>query len=194
MDGWFFNLFGALAEFERHLIRKRTQAGLSAVRVGGRQGGRKKRLDLTSLCRCFYGFITKEIIRVEEICRMMGADVPRYTTSDGKRKRDVLQSPCKEIPADSLLQLQQRLDRLPRKSAERTSRLHQWLSCMGYHRTTVYPPPALSKPWAATSSRSRPTPPAAKTGTGTLSELVAALKTAYHETTADICPRKGALS
>jgi DNA invertase Pin-like site-specific DNA recombinase len=42
-----FHLFGALAEFERHLIRERTQAGLSAARARGRQGGRKKRLDPT---------------------------------------------------------------------------------------------------------------------------------------------------
>lgn len=40
-----FHLFGALAEFERNLIRERTQAGLSAARARGRQGGRPKRLD-----------------------------------------------------------------------------------------------------------------------------------------------------
>jgi DNA invertase Pin-like site-specific DNA recombinase len=40
-----FHLFGALAEFERNLIRERTQAGLSAARARGRQGGRPKLLD-----------------------------------------------------------------------------------------------------------------------------------------------------
>lgn len=40
-----FHLFGALAEFERDLIRERTQAGLQAARSRGRQGGRPKRLD-----------------------------------------------------------------------------------------------------------------------------------------------------
>lgn len=34
-----FHLFGALAEFERNLIRERTQAGLVAARARGRQGG-----------------------------------------------------------------------------------------------------------------------------------------------------------
>jgi len=37
-----FNLFASLAEFERELIRERTQAGLSAARVRGRVGGRPK--------------------------------------------------------------------------------------------------------------------------------------------------------
>jgi DNA invertase Pin-like site-specific DNA recombinase len=37
-----FNLFAALAEFERDLLRERTQAGLSAARARGRQGGRPK--------------------------------------------------------------------------------------------------------------------------------------------------------
>jgi DNA invertase Pin-like site-specific DNA recombinase len=39
-----FHIFGALAEFERNLIRERTQAGLSAARARGRRGGRRKAL------------------------------------------------------------------------------------------------------------------------------------------------------
>ncbi len=35
-----FHVFGALAEFERDLIRERTRAGLSAARARGRVGGR----------------------------------------------------------------------------------------------------------------------------------------------------------
>ncbi|MDD5000668.1 MAG: recombinase family protein [Thiomonas arsenitoxydans] len=40
-----FNLFATLAEFERELIRERTQAGLTAARVRGRVGGRPKGLS-----------------------------------------------------------------------------------------------------------------------------------------------------
>src|SRR5512135_3659681 len=40
-----FHVFGALAEFERDLIRERTQAGLLAARARGRLGGRPKALD-----------------------------------------------------------------------------------------------------------------------------------------------------
>ena len=36
-----FNIFAALAQFERELIRERTRAGLSAARARGRLGGRK---------------------------------------------------------------------------------------------------------------------------------------------------------
>ncbi|KPX21533.1 Resolvase domain-containing protein [Pseudomonas amygdali pv. dendropanacis] len=39
-----FNLFASLAEFERELIRERTQAGLSVARARGRMGGRPKGL------------------------------------------------------------------------------------------------------------------------------------------------------
>jgi DNA invertase Pin-like site-specific DNA recombinase len=35
-----FHVFGALAEFERDLIRERTNAGLAAARARGRNGGR----------------------------------------------------------------------------------------------------------------------------------------------------------
>ena len=39
-----FHIFGALAEFERNLIRDRTHAGLAAARARGRKGGRRKKL------------------------------------------------------------------------------------------------------------------------------------------------------
>ena len=39
-----FHIFGALAEFEREIIRERTRAGLSAARARGRNGGRRKKL------------------------------------------------------------------------------------------------------------------------------------------------------
>ena len=38
-------MFGALAEFERNLVRERTQAGLNAARARGRKGGRPKVLE-----------------------------------------------------------------------------------------------------------------------------------------------------
>ena len=40
-----FNIFASLAEFERDLIRERTQAGLHAARARGRLGGRPKGLS-----------------------------------------------------------------------------------------------------------------------------------------------------
>ena len=41
-----FNIFSALAQFERRLIQERTRAGLAAARARGRLGGRK-RIDPT---------------------------------------------------------------------------------------------------------------------------------------------------
>ena len=40
-----FHVFAALAEFERNLIRERTQAGLKAARARGRKGGRPMKLS-----------------------------------------------------------------------------------------------------------------------------------------------------
>ena len=36
-----FHIFGAIAEFEREIIRDRTQAGLNAARARGKKGGRR---------------------------------------------------------------------------------------------------------------------------------------------------------
>ncbi len=41
----FFHIFGALAEFERDVIRERTNAGLEAARARGRHGGRPTVMD-----------------------------------------------------------------------------------------------------------------------------------------------------
>ena len=40
-----FNIFASLAEFEREIIRERTNAGLAAARARGRKGGRKTGLS-----------------------------------------------------------------------------------------------------------------------------------------------------
>lgn len=43
-----FNIFAALAEFERDIIKERTHAGLSAARARGRFGGRPQGLPKTA--------------------------------------------------------------------------------------------------------------------------------------------------
>lgn len=40
-----FHVFGALAQYERALIRERVKAGLDSARARGRRGGRPRRLD-----------------------------------------------------------------------------------------------------------------------------------------------------
>jgi DNA invertase Pin-like site-specific DNA recombinase len=46
-----FHLFGALAQFERDLIRERTRAGLTAAASRGRRGGRKPVVTAEKLIR-----------------------------------------------------------------------------------------------------------------------------------------------
>jgi DNA invertase Pin-like site-specific DNA recombinase len=65
-----FHLFGALAEFERNLIRERTQAGLNAARARGRKGGRPKVLDPTSRQLAMQLYHQKEY-SIGEICKTM---------------------------------------------------------------------------------------------------------------------------
>ena len=70
-----FHIFGALAEFERNLIRERTQAGLQAARARGRKGGRPKSLtpDKQALAVKLYDEKQHTII---QICDMMGISKP----------------------------------------------------------------------------------------------------------------------
>jgi len=68
-----FSIFGAIAEFERNLIRERTKAGLAAARDRGRLGGRPKKLDAKKieLAKKLYAYASKEHI-ILEICEAVG--------------------------------------------------------------------------------------------------------------------------
>ena len=66
-----FHIFGSLAEFERDLIRERTQAGLAAARARGRVGGRPRALDAkkAAIAQDLYKRKTHSVV---EICRTLG--------------------------------------------------------------------------------------------------------------------------
>lgn len=66
-----FHVFGAMAEFERTLVRERVMAGLKAARARGRLGGRPKKLDeaKTQMARQLYDSKQHPI---KEICRLVG--------------------------------------------------------------------------------------------------------------------------
>ncbi|MFG6093402.1 MULTISPECIES: recombinase family protein [Enterobacter] len=66
-----FHIFGALAEFERNLVRERTQAGLSSARRRGRQGGRPTILSPTKKALALK-LHQERNHTIEEICKMMG--------------------------------------------------------------------------------------------------------------------------
>src|SRR3954464_7108328 len=71
-----FHIFGALAEFERDIIRERTNAGLEAGRMRGKLGGRPKALspEKIKLARKLYADTSTS---VAEICKMLG--ISRHT-------------------------------------------------------------------------------------------------------------------
>jgi DNA invertase Pin-like site-specific DNA recombinase len=71
-----FHIFGALAEFERDIIKERTNAGLEAARTRGKLGGRPKALspEKIKLARRLYA---DKSTSVAEICKMLG--ISRHT-------------------------------------------------------------------------------------------------------------------
>jgi len=81
-----FHIFGALAEFERDIIRERTQAGLLAARGRGRQGGRPKSLTHKKLGMAQELYNNKSN-SIREICNTLNisrATLYRYVTTAGK--------------------------------------------------------------------------------------------------------------
>jgi DNA invertase Pin-like site-specific DNA recombinase len=82
-----FHIFGALAEFERDIIKERTNAGLTAARARGRQGGRPRSSlsDDRKLQMAKQMFENKRL-PVRDICKALG--IPRSTFYKYVRKKE----------------------------------------------------------------------------------------------------------
>jgi DNA invertase Pin-like site-specific DNA recombinase len=72
-----FHVFGALAEFERDLIRERTHAGLQAARARGRLFGRPKLLSPQQI-KQLQSLAKDEQNTVTEICQTLGISRATY--------------------------------------------------------------------------------------------------------------------
>ena len=66
-----FHVFGALAEFERDIIRERTLAGLAAARSRGRVGGRPRKLSKKQV-EMAKNLMNDISIPIAEICETLG--------------------------------------------------------------------------------------------------------------------------
>jgi transposase-like protein len=92
-----FPVFGALAEFERDIIRERTITGLEAARVRGRHDGRPRALedDKAQLARRLKA---EGDHSVSEICPMLGvgrSTLYRYLKERGNGPRAAGKRPCR---------------------------------------------------------------------------------------------------
>jgi DNA invertase Pin-like site-specific DNA recombinase len=67
-----FHIFGALAEFERNLIRERTIAGLRAARGRGRQGGRPRLLESARKVAMAQALYDDRDNSIRDICKTLG--------------------------------------------------------------------------------------------------------------------------
>ncbi len=66
-----FHIFGALAEFEREIIKERTQAGLQAARSRGKVGGRPKALTPKEI-QMLNNMSADKSLTVADICKTLG--------------------------------------------------------------------------------------------------------------------------
>lgn len=83
-----FGIFAALAEFERELIRERTQAGLAAARARGRQGGRPRKMDAQRLKMAMTAMSDRNAI-AHEVAKRLGITTTTlytYVNGDGSPK------------------------------------------------------------------------------------------------------------
>ena len=79
-----FHIMGALAEFERNLIRERTNAGLSAARARGRLGGRPRKLKngKAALARRLHADHSQSIDEICETLNISRSTLYRYVNDE----------------------------------------------------------------------------------------------------------------
>src|SRR6184192_4590780 len=87
-----FHIFGALAEFERDLIRERTQAGLMAARARGRKGGQPKALTpkQAAIAQHLYDDKTNTIADICKTLNISRATLYRYIQTEKKEKTELV--------------------------------------------------------------------------------------------------------
>ena len=98
-----FHVFGALAEFERSVIRERTQAGLKAARARGRVGGRPAGLNDADLAEA-RALLRDPDISVAQVAKRLGvaeSTLYRYLPGGRAALGDLERVEAKEIQ-DSL--------------------------------------------------------------------------------------------
>jgi DNA invertase Pin-like site-specific DNA recombinase len=83
-----FHIFSALAEFERDLIKERTNAGLKAARARGRLGGRPPLLEEKQVEKMLARY-DEQKLTVEEICKIHGVSRPSFYNYLKKRKKAI---------------------------------------------------------------------------------------------------------
>jgi len=83
----FFHIFGALAQFERSIIRERTKAGLAAALARGRKGGRKQRVTSDDIGAAI-ALLGDPKISVRKAAKRLGISVSTlYRHAPGLRSR-----------------------------------------------------------------------------------------------------------
>jgi DNA invertase Pin-like site-specific DNA recombinase len=84
-----FHIFASLAEFERNIIRERTNAGLQAARARGKMGGRPKgipdqRMPIVYAAESLY---KERKLSVQEICKRL--NISKATLYKYLKSRDI---------------------------------------------------------------------------------------------------------
>nr|WP_265099148.1 recombinase family protein [Vibrio campbellii] len=86
-----FHIFSALAEFERDLIRERTNAGLEVARARGKKGGRPKSLSQSKNIALLKQMYADPNYSIDDICKMLSisrSTFYRYLKSDNNESDD----------------------------------------------------------------------------------------------------------
>jgi DNA invertase Pin-like site-specific DNA recombinase len=82
-----FHVFGAIAEFEKALLKERTMAGLVAARRKGRKGGRPLALTAQDIAAARV-LMRADTLLVRDVARRMGISVATLYRHVGKRGHD----------------------------------------------------------------------------------------------------------
>jgi DNA invertase Pin-like site-specific DNA recombinase len=85
-----FNIFAALAEFERELIIERTKAGLAAARARGRAGGAPFKMTATKIILAM-GAMGKPKTKISSLCaelRVSKQTLYRHVSPSGELRAD----------------------------------------------------------------------------------------------------------
>ncbi len=94
-----FHVFAALAEFERDLIKERTNAGLAAARARGRTGGRPSRLsaDQVRTARRLYEQQDMTVAQIGDVLGVSRTTIYRPSPATLNRRCQAAEAPTDDV-------------------------------------------------------------------------------------------------
>lgn len=116
-----FSVIGAMAEYERNLVRERTMAGLASARARGRMGGRPRQLD-DGQVKVAISLAEAGELTIQEVCTQVGCSRSTYYRQVAPLLKKEAAAPTFTVEPSESVPLRQKKAKVQTKTKAKTAK------------------------------------------------------------------------